>query len=207
MQKPFSPSCERNKIPILKVLQSILPDKPLRLFEIGSGTGQHAVYMAPFFPQLRWVMSDMEDKHAGMRRWLEDEAVPNIEGPVVFELGKDSFPEGKFDVVFTANTFHIMAWDKVNNLIKLCGEHLESSSLFIVYGPFNYGGRFTSESNQAFDQKLRAERASMGIRDQELLCDAMAVSGFILQEDIAMPANNRCLIFQKLDSVFALRES
>ncbi|MGL4221854.1 MAG: DUF938 domain-containing protein, partial [Shewanella sp.] len=42
---PFSQACENNKAPILAVLKSAFANT-IQVLEIGSGTGQHAVYFA-----------------------------------------------------------------------------------------------------------------------------------------------------------------
>jgi len=66
-----------------------------------------------------------------------------------------------------------------------------------VYGPFNYGGEFTSESTRAFEQWLKDRDPASGIRDIEAV-DALARSiGLRLIEDNAMPANNRCLVWRR----------
>ena len=46
-----SEACERNKGPILAVLREELAASR-RVLEVGSGTGQHAVYFAAGLPQL-----------------------------------------------------------------------------------------------------------------------------------------------------------
>ena len=196
-QKPFSPSCERNRGPILNILSAYLPDHK-RLLEVGSGTGQHAVYFAPKFSNLTWITTDRIENHEGIKAWLEEEACPNIEGPLSFNLGEDSFPAANIDVVFTANTFHIMPWEMVQELISLSGANLEKGSVFIVYGPFTYDGEFTSPSNKEFHQILRQRASHQGIRDFKNVNEMFVKAGFKLQEDFSMPANNQTLVFKKI---------
>ena len=196
MEKPFAPSCERNAGPINNVLSKYLKDRK-KLLEVGSGTGQHAVHFAPKFPHLTWVCSDQPMYHEGIKAWLSEANHPNIDGPYSFKLGEDSFPASGIDTVFTANTFHIMPWEMVCELISLSAANLEADSLFLVYGPFKYEGEFTSKSNEDFDLMLRQKASHQGIRDFEKVHDQFTKRGFTLVDDIIMPSNNQTLIFKK----------
>lgn len=201
MEKPFSEACERNRIPILKVLKSLISTKHQRLLEIGSGTGQHAVYFAPHFSHLIWVTSDVKENHEGIMAWLDESSAPNIIGPGVFEVGQDPFPNGHFDVVFTANTLHIMSWDQCKVLIEMLGKNLPENAVIVIYGPFNYNGKFTSQSNADFDQTLKSRAPHMGIRNVEDVLKEMSLHGMVLQNDHEMPANNRLLVFKRMNRV------
>jgi SAM-dependent methyltransferase len=201
MDKPFSQACERNRIPILKVLKDVVEPTDTRLLEVGSGTGQHAVYFAPHFPHLIWVTSDQRENLPGIRSWLDESGAPNLIGPGIFKVGVDAFPNGVFDVVFTANTFHIMSWDECKILMRDLGKHLRPGARFLVYGPFNYRGAFTSDSNRDFDRSLRERGAHQGIRDFEAVCEYLAENGLALLRDYEMPANNQLLVFRKNELV------
>ena len=189
--KPFSPACERNREPISERLRSIIQPHHRRLLEIGSGTGQHSSYFAPIFPWLEWVTSDVRENHAGIRAWRDAE---NISGPIEYEVGVNRFPKGSFDLVYIANVFHIMAWEKVKILIQEIGSS-QSKTELLIYGPFNYEGRFTSASNEEFDAHLRSVDPLRGIRNFEDVRDELRSSQFWLVSDVAMPANNRFLHF------------
>ena len=80
----------------------------------------------------------------------------------------------------------------------MIGQKLPVGGCFVLYGPFNYGGHFTSDSNRQFDQFLRARDPASGIRDIEALLELAAENTLMLAQDIAMPANNRCLLWQKM---------
>nr|MBA2404498.1 DUF938 domain-containing protein [Bdellovibrionales bacterium] len=142
MNKPISPAGERNQEPILKVLKDFITMDDRRLLEVGAGTGQHAVFMAPYFPQVEWYPTDVAGKLKGINAWIDEARVPNIQRPVRLEIGKDDFPKLKFDIVFTANTFHIMHWKEAKSFIKLLGHRLREGSRAIFYGPFKYDGEF-----------------------------------------------------------------
>ncbi len=198
MTKPFAPSCERNQTVILDVLKSIITNSDKHLLEIGSGTGQHAIFMAPNFPHMQWHTSDLKQNHAGINMWLDDAKLDNISAPIVYESGQSDFPDIDVDIVFTTNTLHIMSWQNVKNLIKQLGEKLKSGAKIIIYGPFNYNGRFTSESNAKFDVWLKEQELHRGIRNIENIVQLMADVDIGLEQDIEMPANNRILCFYKV---------
>ena len=197
MTKPFAPSCERNQSVILDVLQSIITVDDKHLLEIGSGTGQHAVFMAPHFSHLQWHTADLKQNHVGINMWLEEAKLDNISAPIVYESGKSDFPDIDVDIVFTTNTLHIMSWQNVKNLIKQMGENLKTGSKIIIYGPFNYNGQFTSGSNAKFDVWLKEQEPHRGIRNFEDIVQLMTDVGIDLKQDIEMPANNRILYFVK----------
>ncbi len=197
MTKPFSPACERNRIPILKVMKDLITSNDSRLLEVGSGTGQHAVYLAPHFPHMIWVTSDVKENHYGIQLWLEESGAPNIIGPGEYQVGEDNFPNGNFDVVFTANTFHIMPWYLCEELMDQFGKNLNAGAKVLIYGPFNYNGKFTSPSNEEFDDSLRQRDPLMGIRDFEEVSRYMEKRAFGLLKDYEMPENKRLLVFEK----------
>lgn len=198
MEKPYSAACDRNKEPILEVLKEIILPTDRRVLEIGAGTGQHAVYFAPHFPQVDWFPTDLSDKLAGMKIWFEEAKIPNIQKPVRLDVAKDDFPKLKFDVVFTANTFHIMHWKDCKSFMKLLGHRLRENSRVVIYGPFKYNGEYTSESNAQFDLTLKERDPLSGIRNYEDVLSNMEKNGFELVVDYDMPANNRLLVFNRL---------
>jgi hypothetical protein len=196
MDKPFAAACERNKTPILEVLRERFADRR-QVLEIGSGTGQHAVHFAAALPQLHWQCSELAENLPGLRLWLDEAALPNLPPPRALDVN-DPLPEGPWDAVFSANTLHIMGWPEVERLFDGLALRLPLQGLFTVYGPFNLGGRFTSDSNQRFDAQLRSVDARRGIRDLEAVDALAARAGLKLLEDRAMPANNRCISWQRV---------
>jgi len=196
MSKPYSESCEQNRVPILDVLAPRVADCRT-LLEIGSGTGQHAVYFAPDLPRLVWQTSDQRAQHAGIRQWLDEAGLANVLPPLALDVMLDEWPVGPFDAVFSANTAHIMPETAVAAMFAGVGAVLAENGPFLLYGPFNYDGRFTSESNHRFEDWLRQRDPLMGIRDVTWLRELAAEVGLVLAEDIEMPVNNRCLVWRK----------
>ncbi len=196
MQKPFSIACERNREPILAQLAPLFAPCR-RVLEIGSGTGQHAVYFGANLPHLTWQTSDLPQHHAGILAWLEEAQLPNVLAPIALEVASDAWPAGPFDAVFSANTCHIMAWPQVQLMMEGVGKLLEPGGLLVIYGPFNDDGRFTSPSNAQFDAYLRAQAAHMGIRDAQAMDRLAAEHGMTLQADHPMPANNRFRVWRR----------
>lgn len=201
MDKQFSEAAERNSGPILEVLKGVIQPQDRRLLEVGAGTGQHAVNMAPAFPFLEWHPTDLTDKFPGMTMLFKEARVQNIQKPVRLDVSKDDFPKVKFDVVYTANTFHIMHWKDCKSFMKLLGNRLREGSRAVFYGPFKYEGTFTSESNAAFDEMLKARDPQSGIRAFEDVNNNMIKNGFELILDQDMPANNQILVYQRLKFV------
>lgn len=198
--KPFSLACERNREPILVVLRRHLPDCH-QVLEIGSGTGQHAVHFAHTLPQLRWQCSDVADNLPGIQLWLDEAALPNTPSPLMLDVKMDmalAVGHAQFDAIYGANILHIMAWSEVQRLFAQLPALMEKQALLVIYGPFNYGGQFTSESNALFDAALRSNHPARGLRDFEAVQVLALNAGLTILEDVAMPANNRCLIFKKL---------
>ncbi len=196
MDKPCSESCEQNREPILAVLREVFADRSCVL-EIGSGTGQHAVYFGAALPHLRWQTGDLPLHHAGIRRWLEDAALPNVLPPIALDVNRDGWRSGRYDAIFSANTLHIMSWPEVEKCFDGIADVLEPGGVLAIYGPFNYGGAFTSDSNARFDAWLKARDPASGVRDFEAV-DALArARGLHLEKDFAMPANNRMLVWRR----------
>jgi cyclopropane fatty-acyl-phospholipid synthase-like methyltransferase len=194
--RPNSPASERNKRPILDVLREEFKDRH-RVLEIGSGTGQHAVFFASELPDLLWQTSDLPENHPGIIAWLDEAQLDNVEPPL--ELDVDRFDDATVvaDAVFSANTAHIMNRQSVENMFRLVGRILPDGGVFCLYGPFNFDGEYSSESNAAFDASLRQRNPSMGIRDLSWLEQLGKKAGMTRQRLYAMPANNHVVVWHK----------
>jgi hypothetical protein len=194
---PDAPATGRNREPILAVLRRHFARRR-RVLEIGSGTGQHAVYFAAALPHLQWQTSDLAVNHPGILGWRAAAAVPNVLPPLELDAARAStWPAQRFDAVFSANTLHIMGWPQVEALFAHLPGVLEESATVVIYGPFNAGGQFTSPSNAAFDARLRGDDPQRGIRDIEAVKALAARAGLAFVADVGMPANNRCLVWEQ----------
>lgn len=196
-QLPYSQACENNKAPILEQLARHLAPTPAgKLLEIGSGTGQHAVHFAHALPHITWQTSDCVEHHDGINAWISEQGSANLLRPLALDIYQHHLP-ADIDAIFTANTFHIIAWAGVCLLLEKAGATLPAGSLMFVYGPFNYQGQFTSESNARFDSHLKAHNPERGIRDIEAVCEVANKHHLHLIEDNPLPANNRLLVFKR----------
>ncbi len=193
--KPFAEACDRNREPILAVLREHLADSR-HVLEIASGTGQHAVFFARELPHLCWQTSDLAENHRGIQAWIDDSGLSNVLPPLLLDANAGQWPELSFDAVFCANAVHIMSWLAVQRLFVHLASVLAEGGLLCLYGPFNYQGRYSSESNARFDGWLRARNPESGIRDFEAVDALAAARGLQLRDDVAMPANNRLLIWR-----------
>lgn len=192
--KPYSAACERNRGPILEILRPLLGGTRSAL-EIGSGSGQHAVHFAAALPWLEWQCSDRAPQLPGIRAWLAEAALSNLPVPLELDVRRD-WPSRRYDLVFTANTLHIMDWDEVRAMFAALPRVLEAHALLAIYGPFHYRGRATSESNAAFDRELRRRDPRQGIRDVEAVHRLASEIALEALADHPMPANNRMLVWR-----------
>ncbi len=192
--KPFSESCVQNRTSIQQILQQYI-DARKTVLEIGSGTGQHAVYFAEAFPQLLWQTSDLAEHHAGIQAWITDSQLPNVLPPLLLDCLGD-WPQQQFDLLYTANTLHIMSQHAVEAMFASIGGCMHVDSILLTYGPFNYQNQYTSESNARFDNWLKQRDPQSGIKNFEWVQDIAAKSGLECIHDHAMPANNRVLVWR-----------
>ena len=197
MNQPYSQACENNKQPILAILSQAFASSQVVL-EIGSGTGQHAVFFASQLPQLQWYTSDQPHYHEGINCWIDQHPATNLHRPLSLTIGAEPLPEIQADGIFTANTAHIMQKAEVQLMMEQVASTLPDTGVFCQYGPFIQDGRFNSESNEAFHHKLISQGYG-GYRDIEEL--QRWAPSLQLKAIHPMPANNLLLEWKK-DSGF-----
>jgi cyclopropane fatty-acyl-phospholipid synthase-like methyltransferase len=196
MTKPFSQACENNKQYILDLIRPEFFAGDLVL-EIGTGTAQHVTYFAQAMPNVRWQPSDMPENLATVLAGLGDCSLPNISAPLALDVAQEQWPVSRVNGIFSANTLHIMPEAHVEHFFHGVQRVLQSGGRLCVYGPFKYGGAFTTPSNARFDQWLKERNPLSGLRDFERV-DAWALAaGLRLRADHAMPANNQLLVWEK----------
>jgi len=194
MNKPYAESCEKNKDPILAVLKEIFAERK-RVLEIASGTGQHAVYFGRELSHLIWQPSEQAQNLAGIQAWLDEAQLPNVLPPLLLDVNDMLWPVTAVDAIFNANTVHIISWPEVERLFVHIARAIAPGGCVCFYGPYNYGGNFTSESNARFDGWLKSRDPNSGVRDFEAVNRLAASHGLELQRDIEMPSNNRILVW------------
>lgn len=199
-EKPGAPATERNREAILEILADEFIDRTAVL-EIGSGTGQHAVFFAGKLANLTWQTSDRKQNHPGIKAWIESSNNANLLLPLELDVEVPPKLDDSYDAVFSANTSHIMSMRAVECMFVLVGELLPVNGKFCLYGPFNRSGEFTSESNRQFDASLRAQDPSMGIRNLEDLDELATRAGMRRSRLYAMPANNFIAVWRRVDSM------
>ncbi len=198
----FSEACERNKGPLLAVLERWLP-RPARVLEVGSGTGQHAVHFTQQLDRLSWQPTELAANVGLLQARVDSEgqaqpaAGSQLHDAAALDVSRGSWPDGPYDAVFSANTAHIMPAASVPHLLAGAARVLRAGGLLLLYGPFSDAGEHTAPSNEAFDSHLRSIDPAMGVRDADWITELAA--GLQLQPlaDVVMPANNRTLIFQR----------
>ncbi|MBT7953059.1 MAG: DUF938 domain-containing protein [Gammaproteobacteria bacterium] len=197
MDKPYSAACDNNREPILSVIKDLFADCR-SVLELGSGTGQHAVFFAGKQPHLSWQTSDLLENHEGIKLWLNEARLDNALAPLVLDVTQSEWPIVEVDAVFSANAVHIMGWEAVKAMIAGVGKLISEGGLLVLYGPFNYNNNYSSESNASFDVWLKERNPESGIRDFEEVDRLAKAAGMYLQDDYAMPANNRILCWKKI---------
>src|SRR5580692_9762251 len=191
---PFSAACERNKDPILEVLRIRFADR-IQVLEIGSGTGQHAVYFAQALGHLTWHPTEQLVYLEDLTERVKLEGPGNLRPPTLLDVRQAVWPVRGVDAIFTANTLHIMSWPEVMALFNGIGTVLAPGGVLCIYGPFRYDGRYTSDSNQEFDRMLQDRDPLSGLRDIRAVTALAEQYGLRLDEDNDLPANNRLLVF------------
>jgi len=195
--KQFAPACERNWRPILDVLREILPQRG-RVFEIGSGTGQHIVYFARHLPGLTWQPSDVHTNLSSIEAWRREACLENIEPALALDLYVDDWSIAAVDCVISINTLHIVSWEGVERLIRKASALLPVGGLLYVYGPFRYADWPLEPSNLEFDRWLKRRDPRSGIRDIVAVDRLAQDADLEMEGDRVMPANNRSIWWRKL---------
>ncbi len=193
---------ERNKGPLLEVLQRVLPTTG-HVLEIASGTGQHVIHFAAALPDLEWQPSDYEAQHReAIAERIAASALPNVAPPLELDVTRRPWPSlGHLDAILCINMIHISPWAAGIALIEEAGRLLQRNGLLILYGPYRRHGAHTAPSNEAFDASLRARHADWGVRDLEAVQALAEANGFVQSEIVAMPANNLSVVFRKIAPV------
>ncbi len=194
--KQFAPAAERNRAPILEVLQAVLPSRGLVL-EIGCGTGQHAAYFAAALPHLDWQPTDREPMAGSVAAWAAEAGADNVRAALALDAAGADWPVDAVDAVYCANVIHISPWETAQGLFAGAAARLPAGAPLVLYGPFRFGGRFLADSNAAFDASLRARDARWGVRDLDDVKALAEATGFAFDRLVDRPANNHVVVFRR----------
>lgn len=195
-EKPYAEAAARNSEAIFGAIRAEFRELE-SILEIGSGTGQHAVFFCQALDHLVWQTSDVPANHGGIGAWLADASLPNVLEPLALDVLDAGLPRERYDGVYSANTAHIMSPEAVEKMFIFVAAVLQDSGVFVLYGPFRQGGRFNTPSNADFHGSLRQRDPAMGIRHIEEL-DSFAQRGGMRRVRLyAMPANNNLAVWVK----------
>jgi hypothetical protein len=197
-----SPATQRNREPILEVLKRVLPAGGAVL-EIASGTGEHAVWFAAQLPGLVFQPSDPSPEHrASISAWTASSGLANLRAPLALDVTSADWEKSAgiptdLAAILCINLIHIAPWAAALGLLRGVRALLGAGRLLYLYGPYRRGGAHTAPSNAAFDRSLRAQDPAWGVRDLEAVVAAAEGVGFVLDEVVAMPANNLSVILRR----------
>jgi hypothetical protein len=195
--RQHAPSAERNREPILAVLERVLPATGTVL-EIASGTGQHAIHFAAALPHLVWQPSDLDDEaRASIAAWTAHSGLANVRPPLALDVRDASWGIEAAAAIVCINMIHISPWESAQALIGGAGRMLGAGGVLFLYGPYRRGGAHTAPTNAAFDEQLQRRNPAWGVRNMEDVVALADAAGFDADEPVEMPANNFSLVFRK----------
>jgi len=191
------PATARNRDVIADVLKRYLPATGTVL-EIASGSGEHSVYFAGFFPDLRWQPSDPDPLNLeSIAAWGDAAGADNLRPPLPINASDVVLPIDSADAMICINMIHISPWDATEGLMRNAAKLLPPGAPLYLYGPYRIGGVHTAPSNEAFDRSLRSQNETWGVRDLEDVCAEAEKNGLSFVECVEMPSNNQSVIFRK----------
>ena len=193
---PFSQACENNKEPILKVLKEYISDQE-SLLEIAGGTGQHGEFFAKHLQNVLWQTSDLPGAVADLNLRISEANLQNLPPAFTLDVNDTNWNVKRYELLFTANSLHIMSEKSVEKFFSRIPNVLHQCALVFIYGPFKYGGKFTTRSNAEFDERLKDRDFRSGIRDFEVISELAVSGGLSLVADVQMPSNNQLLVFSR----------
>ena len=167
------------------------------MLEIGSGSGQHALHFTEALPGLCWQPTEHPAALPALAANLGATGREAILPPLALDLAADSWPAGPFDAVYAANVMHIVSVPLGEALLRGAASVLGEGGQLLLYGPYRFGGAFTTESNAEFDQWLKARDPASGVRHFEAVAAAAEAVGLVLEDNRAMPSNNQLLCFRR----------
>ena len=195
--KRYAPATDRNRVPLLGVLQQAFPTHGTVL-EVASGTGQHSAFFAGHFPGLTWQPTDLQDRAlASIDAWVAEAGVTNVLPARRLNVHDPVWPLDSAEAALCVNMIHISPWSATEALMRGVAALLRPGGVLVTYGPYKRDGQHTSDSNRAFDESLRGRDPAWGVRDLEAVIAAAAGQGLVHQDTVQMPANNLSVVFRR----------
>jgi hypothetical protein len=203
--KQYAPATERNREAILEVLQQVLPQFGT-ILEVASGTGEHAVFFAPFLQPRRWLPSDANPvSRASIDAWLKEFKIENLSAPIEIDASSSIWAvedsallnNSPITAIVNINMIHISPWAACLGLMAGAGRILPPDGILYMYGPYKQGGKHTAPSNEAFDMSLRQQNPQWGVRDLDEVVAVASSQQLSLLKTVEMPANNLSLVFKR----------
>jgi hypothetical protein len=192
-----SPAAERNKDPILTVLETVLPERG-SVLEIASGTGQHVCFFAAELPGIRWQPSEPDEAgREAIATRVRGAALTNVEAPIALDVHEPRWPVATtYDAIVCINMIHISPWSATNALCLGAARHLPTGGKLVLYGPYLENGQAV-QSNMDFDATLKRRNLEWGLRELEDVTRVAALHGLQRQQVVRMPANNLTVVFTR----------
>jgi Protein of unknown function (DUF938) len=198
----YAPATERNREPILAILQQVLPSTGT-ILEISSGTGEHAVFMAPQLAPRHWLPSDPNpEARASIAAWQQSAPCDDIHPPIDLDASSSEWlvsSKEPITAIVNINMIHIAPRSAYLGLFAGASRILPVGGILYLYGPFKQGGVHTAPSNAAFDESLRSQNPAWGIRDLEEITAVAHSHNLELQQVYPMPANNLSVVFKVVE--------
>lgn len=196
----YAPATERNRQPILDVLLRTLPAQG-RALEIGSGTGEHAVFFAQALPGWTWMPTEADPSCLpSIQAWIDHAGLPNIQAPRLLDVNATDWRVPAVDAIVCCNVIHYSPWPSTLALLDGAAAVLRAGGTLYLYGPYRRDGAHTAPSNAAFDQWLKARNPDFGVRDLEAVQAEAQARGLALSAVTEMPANNLSVVFTAPDA-------
>ncbi len=200
-EKLFAGATDRNRVPILAVLQRVLP-RSGTVLEIASGTGQHAAHFAPALSPRVWQPSEPDERLRGsIAAWAAEAGCASLRPPLALDVMARPWPMEAFDPPLSAivniNMIHISPWAACRSLMRGAGDLLPAGGVLFLYGPYRTNGDWRSANDPAFDASLKARDPAWGLRDLEDVVAEAEVNGLALERTVDMPAGNLSVVFRK----------
>ncbi|HSN90103.1 MAG TPA: DUF938 domain-containing protein [Anaeromyxobacteraceae bacterium] len=192
--KRAAPAAARNREALLSALRRVLPARGTVL-EIGSGTGEHAVFLARAFPDLVLQPSDPDpEARDSIAAWSGEAGLPNLRPPLLYDLRAPASRCRPADALLCVNVLHVAAPEATPALLEGAAEILPAGGPLVLYGPFRRPGEEGLPRLARIDATVRAADPGFGVRD----VGALAHPALSLEEDLPGPEEgDRILVLRR----------